>query len=184
MNTLIFPLTFLFLFILCAWIIIGCKGFWASKFWLINICAIFFFVFWFSVTSFLGWPSSDRLPYQFRLGAYVSHEPECLYVVAIEPKDDKWNIRKAFEYKTNDIVRIYRFPYDKKMHENLEKAMERVNKGNYVIMSKTKILDGEELKGFNEVQNFMDGFSQLQSSSQDPYRFYLMPPSKLIKKPD
>ena len=185
METLIFPFLLLLLSSLCLWAIIGSKGWWAHKFWLINLCAMFFFIFWVSIQSFLGWPNPYNLPAQFKLISYHADEPKSLYVVAEQPLDKDWYIKKLFEYKSPDNIRMYKFPYSQKMHENLEKAMERVSKGSYVIMSKDRIMDAEEMKQFTRVQNLIDGLADLNSPNPtDAYNFYIMPPSKLIKKPE
>jgi len=185
MNTLVFPILLLLLTTLCLWIVIGSKGSWSLKFWLINVCGLFFFFFWISVNSFLGWPTDRVLPDKFRLASFVANEPVCIYVVAFEPDEKKWQLRKIFEYKPEDSIRMYKFPYSKKFHENLEKAMERVQKGNYVVMSKEKILEAEELREFNSMQKLLDSTLQSETPSpNDAYKFYVMPPAKIIKKPE
>lgn len=63
--------------------------------------------------------------------------------------------------------------------------MERVQKGNYVVMSKEKILEAEELREFNSMQKLLDSTLQSETPSpNDAYKFYVMPPAKIIKKPE
>ena len=187
-SALTFPLLFLVLGVLCAWIVIGCKGYWAAKWWLINLVCIFCLILWFSVSSYLGWPSDSDLPSEFRLMSYVSDEPKNLFILASREEQKTMSLQKLFEYQTPDKLRLYKAPYDKEFHKNLEAAMERVNKGAYVIVSKKKILDADALKQFNKVHDLLDGLDKLnndgQAKSENPYNFYILPPSRLMKKPD
>ena len=186
--TLTFPVLFLLLGILCAWITIGCKGWWAAKFWLINFICIFFLILWFSVGSYLGWPSDSVMPVDFRLLGYYAEEPKHLYIMGTREDKDSFSLNKIFEYNSPDKLRLYKAPYDKEFHQNLESAMERVNKGGYVIMSKRKMLDAESLKQYNKVQDLLGGLERLNegggNTADNPYNFYLMPPGRHMKKPD
>lgn len=185
---LTFPILFLILGVLCAWIVIGCKGYWAAKWWLINFVCIFCLILWFSVSSYLGWPSDSEMPSEFRLMGFVSDEPKNLFILASRDVKEGVSLQKLFEYRTQDKLRLYKAPYDKEFHKNLEAAMERVNKGSYVIVSKNKILDADDLKQFNKVHDLLDGLERWNSDggskSDNLYNFYIMPPSKLMKKPD
>jgi hypothetical protein len=69
------------------------------------------------------------------------------------------------------------------MHSELESAMERVNSGNYVIMSKERVLDAEEIKGFKKsVDDLRD---MLGNTLFDPtYNLYIIPLNKIVKKPN
>lgn len=185
-NTLFFPVMFLLLATLLIWIIIGCKGWWAAKFWLINISVMFTFIIWFSLSSYLGYPSDQELPNQFRLISYFSNEPICLYVLADKHGEESFTIKGFFRYKSQDTLRLYKTPYDREFHKALENAMERVNKGNYVVASKKKILDAEELKRYGKILEESDGDNSMDGtrSPNDNYRMYVFPPSKFIKKPE
>jgi hypothetical protein len=180
-NTLLFPVLFLLLAALVCWVIIGCKGWWHAKFWLINITAVFVFILWSSVGSYLGWPYGGGIPDRFRLVGFVSNEPKCLYVFGESEVESGLGLKTLFSYKSDDIMRYYRLPYNKKMHEQLESAMERVNKGQYVIMSKGKILNSDDLKSITEFEGL---FEESVNSADVEYYFYIMPPNKIFKKPE
>ena len=181
-GVLVFPLLFLVLGIMCCWILIGIKGWWQAKFWLINLTFLFFVILYFSVSSFMGWPTSEGLPARMRLMGFVPNEPDCLYVLG-ESEDKQSGIASFFGYKSPDNLRLYKFPYNKQMHSELESAMERVNSGNYVIMSKERVLDAEEIKGFKKsVDDLRD---MLGNTLFDPtYNLYIIPLNKIIKKPN
>jgi hypothetical protein len=181
---LTFPILFLLFGILCLWIMIGCKGWWAAKFWMINLVCILCLVLWYTVNSYLGWPSDSKTPVEFRLMGFVADEPKSLFILA---ETEDFSTNNIFQYKSQDHLRLYKTPYDKEFHKNLESAMEKVQKGAYVIVSKKKILDANELKQYNKVQDLLGGLEKLNeggSNNNDAYNFYIMPPSKLMKKPD
>ena len=181
-GVLVFPLLFLILAVMCCWILIGIKGWWQAKFWLINFACIFFIILYFSVASFMGWPTSEGLPSKMRLMSFVPNEPECLYVLS-ESEDRESGISYFFGYKSPDNLRLYKLPYSKQMHMDLEKAMERVNSGNYVIMSKERVLDAEEITGFKKTVD--DLRDMLGNTLFDPtYNLYIIPLNKIIKKPN
>jgi len=124
--TLTFPVLFLLLGILCAWITIGCKGWWAAKFWLINFICIFFLILWFSVGSYLGWPSDSVMPVDFRLLGYYAEEPKHLYIMGTREDKDSFSLNKIFEYNSPDKLRLYKAPYKV---QDLLGGMERLNEG-------------------------------------------------------
>lgn len=186
MGTLAFPALILVFFALILWIIIGCKGWWFAKFWLINISLIFVLIFWHSISSYLGWPSEEPLPETFRFLAFHPDEPKSLYVLTDKHEgQEKFSLGNVFSYKSDDTIRLYRIPYSKDMHEKLEAAAERAMKGGYVIGSKNQILDAEQLRnlqkdaqnqgrdaGGNELGGYLGGLN-----------FYILPPSLFMKKP-
>lgn len=183
-NTLFFPILFVLLTSILLWIVIGCKGWWTAKFWLMNLALMFTFVVWFSLSSYLGYPSTQQLPSQFRLISYVSNEPVCLYILLDRHGDDKFSFTNLFRYKSEDTLRLHKTPYDAKFHKELEAAMERVNKGNYVVVSKNKILDAEELKRYNNILESDGDETGTRGSPMDNYKLYVFPPSKFVKKPE
>jgi hypothetical protein len=180
-NTLLFPALFLLLAALVCWVIIGCKGWWHAKFWLINITAVFVFILWSSVGSYLGWPYDGGTPDKFRLLGFVSNEPKCLYVFGESEIESGLGLKTLFSYKSDDIMRYYRVPYSKNLHEQLSAAMERVNRGQYVIVSRGKILDTKEVRDVSEFESL---FEDSATSAEVEYYFYIMPPSKIFKKPE
>lgn len=185
-NTLFFPVMFLLFATLLVWIILGCKGWWTAKFWLINLSFMFTFIIWFSLSSYLGYPSDQELPNQFRLISYFSNEPVCLYILTDRHGEEEFSVKGMFRYKSEDTLRLYKTPYNKNFHMELEAAMERVNKGNYVVGSRKKILDAEELKRYGKILEETDGDSGLDGtrSPNDNLKLYVFPPSKFIKKPE
>lgn len=187
MGTLLFPVLFLTISIICLWIIIGCKGWWIAKFWLINFTMIFGLLFWTSLSSYLGWASDIGLPEKFRLVGFHSQEPESIFLLTDKhTSEGDASFLNAFYYKSKDTIRLYKIPYNKEMHEKLEKAAERIMKGGYVIGSKDKIMDAEEIQILEKKSDDIENDHQKKQGSltkSDSFNFYLLPPSLFIRKP-
>lgn len=181
MNTLFLPLLFLLLAILLLWIIIGCKGHATAKIWTINVTIFFVAILWVGIESYTGWPSNNPMPNQGRLIQVVVDEPNNIYVLLENHADsvlyyEDW--QDFIYYKPNDTVRLFKIPYNKDMHNQLEAAMDEVKKGRYVILSRHKMNKYEDSK----VQNHdRDGDGSLTRNAD--FRFYVLPPAKFINKP-
>lgn len=176
-NTILFPALFLFLTLVLLWIIIGCKGNWIGKFWLINISCCFVFIVWSSVFSYMGWGVPYALPEKFRLLGYYSDEPKSLYVLTEKESANKFNIKNIFEYRSDDNVRLYKLPYNKKFHSQLEAAMEKVQRGAYVFGSKTRVMEAEEVNGMQNDENMGP------TRHDAEHHFYVLPPARMFTKP-
>jgi predicted RNA-binding protein YlxR (DUF448 family) len=185
MGTLLFPVLILILFVLVLWVIIGCKGWWFAKFWLINLSLIFVLIFWSSVSSYLGWPTDNPLPDTFRFLAFYPEEPKSLFVLVDKHGDEKpRSITESFNYQASDTIRLHKLPYSKEMHERLEAAQERALKGAYVIGSKNNILDAEQLRKLQRQQNSDGSEGNSLNRFLAEHNFYILPPSLFMKKPD
>lgn len=176
-NTLLLPILFLIFGVMILWIIIGCKGWWPAKFWLINIASILFFILWTTIISYMGYGVPRPLPEKFRFLGYFSDEPKSLYVLTELEQEKHFKINEIFDFKSDDAIRLYRIPYNKKMHQQLESAMERLQRGAIVFGSRTRILDAEEINGMNQ-----DGTMGPPSNDQE-HNFYILPPAKMFQKP-
>lgn len=178
-STLLFPIIFLLFGAAICWIIIGCKGWWAAKFWFINICCIFVFILWMSIISYMGWGVPIPLPDKFRLVSFCSNEPETIYVLTEKVDyDKKIKIKEIFDYRDPDGIRLYKIPYNKKFHEQLEQAMEKVVRGAIVIGSRTRLLDADEINGMGGDDN-QNG----PTRADGEHGFYILPPTKMFTKP-
>lgn len=176
MNTLLFPVLFLLLGVILLWIIIGIKGWFNAKMWLINIVTFFVILLWFGVRSYMGWPADEHLPEQIKLAGMISDEPKSLYIIG--QKHDNYDLftHSWYDfvfYKPDDSARMYKISYSKEAHKNLEQAMEIVQKGGYVVLSR-KDMDGKK------VSDKAGGESITRNAD---FMVYELPPSKLIKKP-
>jgi hypothetical protein len=176
-NTLLLPIIFLIFGVMILWIIIGCKGWWSAKFWIINIACILFFVLWTTIVSYMGWGVPKPLPERFRFLGYFSDEPKSLYVMTELEQDKSFKIAEIFDYKSDDFIRLYKIPYSKNLHEQLEVAMERMQRGAIVFGSRTRILDAEEINGMNS------NGSAGPTNGDHEHNFYIFPPARMFQKP-
>jgi len=175
-NALLFPVLFLLFAVMVLWIIVGCKGWWQAKFWLINISIIFVFILWTTIVSHMGWGLPYPLPNKFRLLGYHSEEPKNLFVLVEMAEEKSFRLNEIFDYKSEDDVRLYKIPYNKKFHQQLDAAMERVQNGGIVFGSRSRILDAEEINGMQS--NSVSG-----TQTDVDHNFYIFPPSKMFQKP-
>lgn len=175
MGTLFFPLMFLLLGILLLWIIIGCNGWVSAKIWLINVVVFFVLIFWLGVKSYKGWPSEMNMPEVCRLVGVISNEPESIYIVG-EMHDAENLYDKVWYdfvyYKPDDTARMFKIPYSQEAHRKLEEAMNEVKKGKYVVLSQKK------LPKYGDSDASYGGMTK-----NADMQIYVLPPSKLIKKP-
>ena len=61
--------------------------------------------------------------------------------------------------------------------------MERILKGGYVIASKQKILDAEEIRKYQKEQQNQGSSGSSADSLAERLNFYVLPPSIFMKKP-
>lgn len=123
-------------------------GFWIltdSKLhlWIRSMCVIglfgFSIAFWQNVSTFLGWPASGSIIYNVPVTIYglVVSEPTdtskggIYATVEQAPSEYKSAILRFFGYPIQGgEPRLYRFDYDRKVHEELQKeVMNRLQKG-------------------------------------------------------
>lgn len=176
-NTLLFPILFLIFGILLLWIILGCKGHWSLKYWVINLTVLFVLFFWESVNSYTGWATDQKMPSQARFLSFYPDEPKYLFVILQKDwsKEKRSNIFDLVGSRSGDEPRMYKLPYNRETHEKMEKAMDKVRKGQYVVISSSEMdEDGKEIK--SKSNNSM--------TRDDAPNFYVLPPEKIIKKPD
>ncbi len=165
---------------------IGCKGWWAAKWWMMNLTAVMILILWRGITSYMGWPTEAAPPETFKLVGFYSQEPKALFILAdVEGSNQEKNVFDHFLYNSGDPIRLYKMPYDKEMHKDLEAAMERILKGGYVIASRKKIFGAEDIKNFQDSQQNGGGEkSNGGSSLAERINFYILPPSFFMKKPN
>lgn len=167
---------FLIISVLLLWVILGCKGHWSLKYWIINFTILFVLFFWESVNSYTGWATENRMPKQARFLSFYPDEPKWLFVILQKDwsKEKRTNIFDLVGARSGDEPRLYKLPYDRETHEKMEKAMDKVRSGQYVLISSGLDENGKEIK--KKSNNSM--------TRDDVPNFYVLPPEKFIKKPD
>ena len=131
---------------LVLWFVIGAKGNWISKAAMILLSLYFCLSVGLSVNEFMGWPTDDQLPSKFLLHWAVIKEPDVksgdegsiyVWVRPIsepEPKAEykEWNDYLLSFYDGKSQPRAYRIPYSRPLHEETQKAINLMLKGNGV----------------------------------------------------
>jgi hypothetical protein len=134
---------------LLLWIVIGAKGWWLLKLPVIAATLYFGIAVWYSVDSYLGWPSTQYPPRQFQLHWALVNEPAkggndpggiYLWLSKMKHEDDKkiektwekWFTWLGYEQDTQS-PRVYIVPYSRPLHEQMQKAQEMLKKGRKII---------------------------------------------------
>jgi len=140
------------MFLICAalllWIIIGARGWWLCKLPVIAGTLYFAAVVWYSVDSYLGWPSQHHPPRKFQLHWAMVDEPMkgeeeqggiYLWLTKMRHEDDQKAV-KSWEpyvswlgYEQVKSPRVYRVPYNRELHKQMAKAQSMLKKGQKVI---------------------------------------------------
>ena len=179
-------ISFIILFSLLLWLIIGMKGNWILKIAIITVALLFSSSTVLTIENFYGWPTTQSMPKEFRVYWALIEEPNkvektdgALYFWA-ESTEIKPGISDIFNFmilKGNRMsgVRAYRLPYSDSMRERMIKIVKKIMNGEVVIgtmkettMPKEFILSGADENGEGE-------------TSED-IKFYSLPPSGSPRK--
>jgi len=203
---------FVVMAVLLLWIIIGARGWWLLKVPVIAATLYFGIVVWYSVDSYLGWPSTQYPPRKFQLHWAIVDEPAkgsqetgsiYLWLSKMKHDDDKKNEKSWEKYFTwlgyeqdPRNPRVYVVPYTRPLHEQMQKAQGMLKKGQKVIgefaPGKGGKLGGEgkgKGKGKGDGQGKPGNGKKGQGAGYDgdnkglgDWRFYEFPPPKYPEK--
>jgi len=147
------------MFVICAslllWIIIGAKGWWWLKLPVIALTLYFGVAVWYSVDSYLGWPSKHDPPRLFQVNWVIVDEPAkgtsdpgAIYVLLtkLDHPDDKKQAESSWSkylsilgyVGSKDSPRLYQVPYSRPLHEKMAKVQGMLMKGKFVMGEFTK----------------------------------------------
>lgn len=124
------PLSFLLL-----WFIIGARGKWWIKLPIIIGIPLLAFVIWSALNSFSGWPTANKPPIRSLFISAIIDEPNvqqndngAIYIWLIpEQKPNILSYQPSFQEP-----RSYKFPYSRKLHEEVQAAINAQKQGNQV----------------------------------------------------
>ena len=164
---------------------------WYFKTACISAFCIFTIIFWSSIYSFLGWPANeDDIPEKILIHWIIIKEPNKftkfegkIYVLLESVEEEEVNaVLKLFGYKRSRIdPRLYGLPYDRGLHEQLEKnVMSRLRKGRPVIGTLKKKKTKKGRAGEEEEGERGDG----SESQKQEWYFHELLPSEIHKKPE
>lgn len=182
-ESLGFVISFVFVYGLLAWFIIGSKGKWGIKALATFFMVILTFVNWTSIENMLGWATNDELPEKF----------EILWVHVKEPNKKKQEsggiflmLRYVSEYergfslfdkKDTQEPRMFKMDYSEERHRMAMGVIGKIKKGIRVFGSGKEQGNGKGKKG--EKGKGERGREYL--IEQDPL-FYELPPPVLPQK--
>ena len=141
------PLAFFTLTALVLWFIIGAKGHWALKAFIILLTLHISLSVGMSIPNFSGWPSDDPLPAKFLVHWIIIKEPDKtggdkgnIYIWATnlsgeqEKKVEGWK-QYLLSFGVQDFTepRSYRTPYTRAGHERGEGALTKIKNGEPVM---------------------------------------------------
>ena len=195
------PLAFFILSALLLWLIIGVKGRWGVKAFVISLVLYSCLSIDFSLENLMGWPSDQSLPKEFHVHWVKIKEPNkktsekgyiYVWVTDLNRSISKqgWQGWKGYfiSFQSYDPTepRAYRLDYSKDRHEQAQKALDMIQSGEKVGGKnngkggggKGKGKGGKgEGKGKGKGSN---GGGSLSRS--DDIIFHDLPPSKLPEK--
>lgn len=201
--TIALPLLLLFIGVVSFWLLVASKVSWIWKILVMTAYCLFTVVFFNSISSFLGWGATD-MPEKVSIHGVVIKEPNPIQrskgsiFLTVESFHNIYE-KKAlsmFGYNCEKYEpRLYRLPYSRKLHEQLEKeVIPRLKEGQVVdglFKKKGKGEsdgngegDGSEGKGKKGSagkgnKNGNEGGSE---SQEQEYHFYNLPPSEIQRK--
>ena len=140
-------------FVLCAslllWIIIGARGWWWIKLPVIALTLYFGLAVWYSVDSYMGWPSKHDPPRRFQVHWVIvdepvkgSKDPGAIYVMLTQmPHPDDEKIELSWKRYVTILgysgrersPRLYQVPYTRPLHQQMAKIQGMLMKGQVVV---------------------------------------------------
>jgi len=195
LSTLGIPIAFLILGIIVLWFLIGSKGWWWMKMGVISVVLYFCVALWYSLGSYLGWPSHSELPPKFIVHWVFIDEPSkktdypgAIYIWIKELETEKNNPYfsiLAYKGDTND-PRIYSLPYSKKLHGRMQQVLQQLRKGAVIIGGKKAKGKGKGKGkgigiGADEAEKG-EGNGSFSFSHSDEFYFHELPPPKIPYK--
>ena len=184
---------FMLITALVLWFVIGSKGHWGIKAATMVLSLYFCLSVGFSISEFMGWPTDDKLPPKFLLHWAVIQEPDVklgdegsIYVWVRplnEPKIEhkEWNDYLLSFYDGKSEPRAYRIPYSRELHEQTQKAIEAISKGEGVGGTSEKGRGKGKKKSGGEGSG-KAGDSGKSLTNNGGIEFHKLPPPKLPDK--
>ena len=207
MDTIGIPVAFVIISAILLWFVIGSKGNWLLKAVVIAATLCFSLGMWNSVEGLQGWPTKEPLPAKFLLHWAVIEEGNkqtdtpgniYLWVEDMADKNENPNWFSFLPKQMTDKPRVYKVPYSRAVHEQLQKAMEGMKKGKrFVGENKNgKIGNGEgegkdgkgeggkgKGKGYDKPGQGKKGpGGEFDFSQEQDIVFHELPPAKLPPK--
>ena len=175
---------------LLCWLIIGVRGKWAIKSFMIAMSIWFAVTLGYSFNNFMGWPTGEEFKtntsqliwFQIKEPSKTHNTPGAIYVwvreMPVTEEEKPLTVKELmnpmywFTYPDTDTApRAYRLPYTKEMHKQLRAAAEGRGEGKIAFIKKGKKGEGDKKGNQRGDQDILDGI-----------RIELVNPSLIIPK--
>jgi len=193
LSTIAIPVTFVILSALLFWYLIGARGKWFVKFMLILIVPLFSLAIWTSLDSYLGWPTVAEPPEKFLVLWVGIKEPNiktgddgAIYILLrdmkMQKRENNFSAILKFNFDPSE-PRIFKLPYSRGMHEEMERVMKMLKKGIPVIGEKDGLAESTLKTGDNPGDAGKDDKDGNPGVGKEQiFQFYELPPPKLPNK--
>lgn len=180
--------------ILLLWLLIGTKGYWILKMFVIAFSLYFFACLWASLNGLLGWPTEETI---------VNKKIQLLWIDVKEPNKSTNNngaiyvwvkhlspVQTAnrfikFHKQSVDDPRAYKLKYSREMHKQAIQTMQKIAKGEKVYGEMQEGEgQGQGQKSEKNVKDGKDGKDQGSLSQEQEMMFHQLPPPYFpVKQP-
>ena len=139
------PFGFVLLAAVLLWGILGSKGYWPLKMMAITAVMYFGVSLWYSMNTYLGWPSRADMPPKYMVywafvqePSKVDNTPGAIYFWVRElEKEEKNPWLYALQYQgDNKDPRVFRADYSRELHQQVQQMTQGIKKGQVFIGGK------------------------------------------------
>jgi hypothetical protein len=150
-RTLAIPIAFILLAATLCLLLIGSKWKWWQKLALIVIVPSFGLAVWASLSSYKGWPTTERPPTKSLVYWTLIREPDpkhgdpgAIYVW-VKPLDGAKAAPNPLGYVPPDgEPRAYRLPYSRELHFGLQSAQRAIQEGRPIVLDLSDATQGPQ----------------------------------------
>lgn len=189
-------IAFLIIVSLISWCLIGAKGNWLLKLFLITTSVVFTIGLYNSIEDLTGWSTKDDMPEQFLVHWALTKEPNkftkeegsIYFWVSELDENHKVKTSKNFSFVAPHAPepRTYNLPYTEELHKQVASITKMLKQGKQVV-GKGKGMIEEGGDDSNEKQGDKkgkggNGKGAFSFSQEQKLHFYELPPPKIPEK--
>jgi hypothetical protein len=163
-HSLAIPIGFILLAGVLCLLLIDSHWRWKWKLALILIVPAFGLAVWSALSSYKGWPTTEKAPKKVIVYSVMIREPDpehggggAIFILAKPFEEKKAGSLNPLKYATpGGEPRLYQMPYTRPLHEELDQAKDALQEGRLVVLeTEGKNPQGrpEENGGFNPPEN-------------------------------
>jgi len=184
---------------LLLWVIIGSKGHWATKAFVIAVALYFCLSVGVSIRGFKGWPTDEPLPDEFYVHWMVIQEPDrktgfggaifaWVHPLKERKKTSGWTDYLVLLRGDSSEPRAYKLLYTRKLHEKAQEALGMIRGGQQVVglngsgSGEGEAGSGEDPSGQGGGEGSQDGEGAGSLTEGGDISFQRLPPPVLPEK--